>query len=246
MKHRYIFTRPNTWWVYDTATADDEVLVHILSAEAKPSPIDVLRAVDRIDCRWEYNYEEIPLDHTAVFNKVKPCINDDLYDVDSLIFVYSPDSEHAFDYAPIERGDEQPCNYVPHLFPFVCALRRFGRTNLFCTASRRFVLIDTYTGKIACDTGGMPEFARTDQTPIDAARLLDDGYDYMVVPLRRLDWCDGYLVYDVSHINYISSFGRCVDNPHLVDLVELHGRFVCALQTIDPRSPDDDNDGIPF
>ena len=110
----------------------------------------------------------------------------------------------------------------------------------------RFILIDTYTGNIAGDTARLPRFALTEQTPIDAIRVLDESnretrFDYKIVPLRRLDWCDGYLVYDVSHLDGLPPVDGGAEQA-TIDLIELEGRFVCALQTIDRRSPDDDDD----
>jgi len=110
----------------------------------------------------------------------------------------------------------------------------------------RFILIDTYTGNIAGDTARLPKFALTEQTPIDAIRVLDESngesrFDYKIVPLTRLDWCDGYLVYDASHLSTLPPIEDGADRQ-IVDTVELHGRFVCALQTIDRRPPGDDDD----
>ena len=110
----------------------------------------------------------------------------------------------------------------------------------------RFILIDTYTGNIAGDTARLPAFALTEQTPIDAIRVLDESnretrFDYKIVPLRRLDWCDGYLVYEVSHLDGLPPVDGGAEQA-MIDLIELEGRFVCALQAIDRRSPDDDDD----
>ena len=109
----------------------------------------------------------------------------------------------------------------------------------------RFILIDTYTGNIAGDTANFPRFALTEQTPIDAIRLLDESnretrFDYKIVPLTRLDWCDGYLVYDASALTFLPPIEDGADRQ-TVDTVELLCRFVCAVQTIDRRPPGDDD-----
>ena len=110
----------------------------------------------------------------------------------------------------------------------------------------RFILIDTYTGNIAGDTARLPRFALTEQTPIDAIRVLDESnretrFDYKIVPLTRLDWCDGYLVYDATTLTSLPPIEDGTDRQ-IVDTVELQCPFVCAIQTIDRRSPDDDDD----
>lgn len=64
----------------------------------------------------------------------------------------------------------------------------------------RYILIDSYSGYIFGDTAEMSAFSDTDQTPIDAARVLDEsigehGRSYEFVTADPRDTSTYYAVY---------------------------------------------------
>ena len=249
-KHRYIFTRPGSSWVYDTETAAqnynedtasayESQLLHLLNADNKPSPIKILNALDVINDARGYGHEHVFPVHPRDFRFAKYFTDDDTPFIDGeLIFVYSPDYDckPRHEPPPIVRSND-----APRLFPFVCALRRF-RAPYPPWTPRRFVLIDTQTGWVAGDTGQRPDFIHYEQTPINAARLLDDDdrVAYKIVPMSKFNgW--GYRVYDVTRLGFLPPI-EAGEGQILRDLVETLGRFLCVVQKVDRKSLDDDYD----
>jgi len=100
----------------------------------------------------------------------------------------------------------------------------------------RYVLFEVHSGYIWGDTASLPAFSKTGQTPVDAARALDEhlgDYEsrYEEVSGHEMRGRDGYMVYEVGDIVPVHYSG---DDAEVIALVERTGRLVCGLQKIYP------------
>ena len=107
----------------------------------------------------------------------------------------------------------------------------------------RYILIEEDSGYIWGDTARLPEFANTEQTPIDAARVLDESlreYDreYKQVFPHEIRGQGGYLVYEADDDFPVVYNGQ---DRGEIEAVESACRLVCAVQCIPKEDPSDDD-----
>ena len=102
----------------------------------------------------------------------------------------------------------------------------------------RYILIEEHSGYIWGDTAALPEFANTEQTPIDAARVLNESlgeYDreYKQVFPHEIMGQGGYLVYEADDDFPIVCDGQ---DRGEIDAVESTCRLVCAIRVFEADS----------
>jgi hypothetical protein len=100
----------------------------------------------------------------------------------------------------------------------------------------RYILVEVNSGFVWGDTASLPEFSNTNQTPIDAARVLDEslseynrGYE-QVFP-HEIMGQDGYLVYEVDDTVPVVYDGQ---DKEMLALLSDYYSPVCAIRSFDP------------
>lgn len=102
----------------------------------------------------------------------------------------------------------------------------------------RYILIDDASGYIWGDTADLAGWRESEQTPVEAARLLDESlgeHGRTYEDVSRLDGHSGYRVYraDVRGSEQVPSIhdGR---DPEMIEAVERDCEFITAIAFAEP------------